>query len=120
MTPAESPQHTTQRQADQQSFPRNRAQAGSQVPAPPVRPARPVSLHFSRGQLPATPGAACVAHDPELWFSHIPQHIAKAKAICHRCPAQAQCLTGAVQRRETHGILGGIDLNPEHHQEDAA
>ena len=43
------------------------------IPAPPVRPARPVTLQFSRGQIPATPGAACTSHDPDLWFSDSPQ-----------------------------------------------
>jgi len=90
------------------------------IPAPPVRPARPVTLHFSRGQIPATPGAACTSHDPDLWFSHVPRDIAQAKALCRRCPDQAQCLAGAVQRRETYGIWGGTDLNPDHRQEDAA
>ena len=90
------------------------------IPAPPVRPARPVTLQFSRGQIPATQGAACTSHDPDLWFSHAPHDIAQAKAICHGCPDQAQCLAGAVQRRETYGIWGGTDLNPDHHQEDAA
>jgi hypothetical protein len=80
----------------------------------------PVRLRFSRGQIPATPGAACASHDPGLWFSGSPQDIARAKAICRGCPDQARCLAGAIERRETHGIWGGIDLNPEHHQEDAA
>lgn len=64
--------------------------------------------------------AACAARDPGLWFSYSSQDIAQAKSICRRCLDQAQCLAGATQRRETYGIWGGTDLNPEHHQEDVA
>jgi transcription factor WhiB len=35
----------------------------------------------------------------------------RAKAICHRCPVQAACLTGAVERGEAWGVWGG--LSPE-------
>ena len=50
----------------------------------------------------------------------LPHDIAQAKAICHGCADQAPCLAGAMQRRETYGIWGGTDLNPDHRQEDAA
>ena len=90
------------------------------IPAPRIRPARPVTLQFSRGHIPPTPAAACARHDPDLWFSDHASDIAQAKAICHQCPDQAPCLTGAMQRRETHGIWGGTDLNPEHRQEAVA
>ena len=89
------------------------------TPAPRVRPARPVTLQFSRGHIPLTPAAACASHDPELWFSHFPQDIAQAKAICHGCAHRLSCLSGAMQRRETYGIWGGTDFNPRH-QEDVA
>jgi WhiB family redox-sensing transcriptional regulator len=90
------------------------------IPAPRVRPARPVSLHFSRGHIPPTPTAACARHNPDLWFSDSPQNIARAKAICQECADQAPCLAGAIDRRETYGVWGGTDLNPEHHQEAVA
>ena len=90
------------------------------TPAPHVRPARPVTLQFSRGHIPPTPAAACASHDPDLWFADSPQTIARAKAICHGCANRAPCLAGALQRRETHGIWGGTDLNPGHRQEAVA
>jgi hypothetical protein len=90
------------------------------IPASRVRPVRPVTLQFSRGHIPPTPGAACASHDPDLWFSDSPQHITQAKAICHGCADRLPCLAGAIQRRETHGIWGGTDLNPDHRQEDVA
>ena len=120
MIPAEDSRRPATRQADRDSGQPGQAATRGQVPARPVRPARPVSLRFSRGQIPATAGAACATHDPGLWFSHLSQDIAKAKAICHDCPDQAQFLAGALQHRETHGIWGGTDLNPGPCQEDAA
>jgi hypothetical protein len=90
------------------------------IPAPRVRPARPVRLQFSRGQIPPAPRAACASHDPELWFSERASDIAQATAICQGCTDQAPCLAGALQRRETYGVWGGTDLNPGHHQEDVA
>jgi Transcription factor WhiB len=119
MIPAEGSRRAAQREADRRSCQRKQARAQGQVPAPPVRPGHPARLYFFRGRLPATPDAACTSHDPELWFSPFPQAIAQAKAICHGCPHQAPCLSGAVERRETYGIWGGTDVNP-HHQEDAA
>jgi len=119
MIPAHGPRRATGREADRRSHQSNQARTPGQVPAPAVRPADPVRLQFPRGHVPATPDAACTSHDPELWFSHFPQAIAQAKAICHRCPDQASCLSGAIERRETYGIWGGTDFNP-HHQEEVA
>lgn len=33
----------------------------------------------------------------------------RAKAICHECPVQLQCLDYAVGIREPHGIWGGLN-----------
>jgi WhiB family transcriptional regulator, redox-sensing transcriptional regulator len=91
-----------------------------EVPPPTVYPVRPVRLQFSQGHVPATPGAACAGHGPELWFSDSRGDIARAKAICQGCPDQLPCLSGAIERRETYGIWGGTDFNREHRQEDVA
>jgi Transcription factor WhiB len=107
------------RDADYRSGQRNQARTRGQVSVPPVRPAHLVRLQFPRGHVPATPDAACTGHDPELWFSHFPQAIAQAKAICYGCAHRLSCLSGAMQRRETYGIWGGTDFNP-HHREDVA
>jgi hypothetical protein len=114
MIPAEGSRREAKRQADRRSYQRKQATTRGQVPMPQVRPLRPVRLRFSRGQVPATPGAACASRDPELWFSDSPQDIAQAKEICHRCPDRLPCLSGAIQRRETYGIWGGTDFNPDH------
>lgn len=42
-----------------------------------------------------------------LFFSEELQDIAKAKQICALCPVMAQCLEGALERREPWGVWGG-------------
>jgi WhiB family redox-sensing transcriptional regulator len=119
MIAAEGSLRAAKLEADPGSGQRNQARTRGQVPAPPARPVHLIRLQFPRGQVPATPDAACTSHDPELWFSRFPQAIARAKVICHGCPHQAPCLSGAIERRETYGIWGGTDFNPRH-QEDVA
>jgi hypothetical protein len=114
MIPAAGSQHEAQREADRMSYQRQQARTRSGVPTPPVHPARPVRLQFSRGQVPGTPHAACAGHDPDLWFSDSPADIAQATAICQGCPDQSPCLSGAIERCETYGIWGATDFNPEH------
>ena len=42
-----------------------------------------------------------------LFFSDELQDIAAAKGICALCPAMADCLEGAIERREPWGVWGG-------------
>lgn len=42
-----------------------------------------------------------------LFFSDELQDIAKAKLICAQCPVLAECLEGALARREPWGVWGG-------------
>ena len=42
-----------------------------------------------------------------LFFSEELQDIARAKAICAKCPVIADCLEGALERREPWGVWGG-------------
>ncbi|TML38105.1 MAG: WhiB family transcriptional regulator [Actinobacteria bacterium] len=42
-----------------------------------------------------------------LFFSEQLDDIARAKAICARCPVIEPCLAGAVERREPWGVWGG-------------
>lgn len=42
-----------------------------------------------------------------LFFSEQLDDIAKAKAICNKCPVQEPCLEGALARREPWGVWGG-------------
>jgi WhiB family redox-sensing transcriptional regulator len=42
-----------------------------------------------------------------LFFSEQIDDIARAKAICERCPMLDPCLSGALARREPWGVWGG-------------
>jgi len=42
-----------------------------------------------------------------LFFSEELQDISRAKQICALCPVMAQCLEGALERREPWGVWGG-------------
>lgn len=42
-----------------------------------------------------------------LFFSEELQDIARAKAICAKCPVMTECLEGALERREPWGVWGG-------------
>jgi WhiB family redox-sensing transcriptional regulator len=42
-----------------------------------------------------------------LFFSDELHDIARAKAICARCPVQVECLDGALRREEPWGVWGG-------------
>lgn len=43
----------------------------------------------------------------ELFFSEDIPDIAAAKEICASCPLSAECLAGALERREPAGVWGG-------------
>jgi WhiB family transcriptional regulator, redox-sensing transcriptional regulator len=49
----------------------------------------------------------CRRENPQLWFSDLPADLELAKAYCEPCPMRHVCLTGAVERREPHGVWGG-------------
>jgi WhiB family redox-sensing transcriptional regulator len=45
--------------------------------------------------------------DPELFFAEAPADVEAAKALCQGCQVRAQCLEGALTRREPWGVWGG-------------
>jgi WhiB family redox-sensing transcriptional regulator len=49
----------------------------------------------------------CWSADPELFFAESPAEVEQAKALCVGCPLQAECLAGALERREPWGVWGG-------------
>jgi WhiB family transcriptional regulator, redox-sensing transcriptional regulator len=49
----------------------------------------------------------CRRENPELWFAETPQDVEVAKALCLDCPVRAECLAGALERREPWGVWGG-------------
>jgi WhiB family redox-sensing transcriptional regulator len=44
---------------------------------------------------------------PDLFFAESPRDVEAAKALCQNCPVRAECLAGALQRREPWGVWGG-------------
>lgn len=56
--------------------------------------------------------AACRTADPDIFFpvsAHGPgrEDIARAKAVCARCPVRRQCLQFALATHQVHGVWGG-------------
>ena len=56
--------------------------------------------------------AACRTADPDIFFpvsTHGPgrEDIARAKAVCARCPVRRQCLQFALATHQVHGVWGG-------------
>jgi WhiB family transcriptional regulator, redox-sensing transcriptional regulator len=49
----------------------------------------------------------CRVNDPELFFAESPADVELAKALCLDCPVRAECLVGALDRREPWGVWGG-------------
>lgn len=49
----------------------------------------------------------CRTNDAELWFAESPADVELAKSLCQACPVRAECLAGALDRREPWGVWGG-------------
>ena len=49
----------------------------------------------------------CRSYEPELFFAESPADVEFAKALCHDCAIRADCLAGALERREPWGVWGG-------------
>lgn len=63
--------------------------------------------------IPSTVGswqdqAGCLDADPELFFPERGAYTDGVRALCGRCPVQAQCLEHALVHRENHGVWGGL------------
>ena len=53
--------------------------------------------------------APCASSDPDTWFPQLGDAATAAKKICAACPYKAPCLLDAIERREQHGIWGGVN-----------
>lgn len=58
--------------------------------------------------------AACLAADPELFFTVGTTALAgeqatEAKAVCAGCPVRRECLDWALVTKQDHGVWGGLD-----------
>ena len=49
----------------------------------------------------------CRRGNAELFFAESPADVETAKALCLDCPVRAECLAGALDRREPWGVWGG-------------
>jgi WhiB family redox-sensing transcriptional regulator len=55
----------------------------------------------------------CYKHDPEMMFPDAGRGVLSvgeraAKQVCKVCPIRDQCLQGALDREEPHGVWGGM------------
>jgi WhiB family redox-sensing transcriptional regulator len=102
--PAPDPAEVSRRRERDTAAQRARRARGN-PPRRPALPSPPASLA----------GAACKDEDPDLFFA--PEfermadweaRIAKAKAVCARCPVRDACLAYALDTGQWHGIWGGL------------
>lgn len=49
--------------------------------------------------------------DPELWVSDTAAFRHEAMKLCRDCPIIAECLAGAIERREKFAVFGGRDFS---------
>lgn len=49
----------------------------------------------------------CRVNEAELFFAESPTDVELAKSLCQACPVVAECLAGALERREPWGVWGG-------------
>jgi WhiB family redox-sensing transcriptional regulator len=82
--------------------------AAAPVVAARDRPPEPAAPPGSGADAPAwaTLGR-CRGLPTEVFFSDDPFSIARAKAICDRCPVRDRCLAAALERGEPWGVWGG-------------
>lgn len=74
-------------------------------------------LPTGRGPGTWTQHAACLGHDPNLWFRDEHDHTtySEARQICLPCPVRTDCLAWAVETRTEHGIFGGLTPRQRKH-----
>ena len=49
--------------------------------------------------------------DPELWVADLTASRREAARLCRDCPIIADCLAGAIERREMNHVWGGKDFS---------
>ena len=62
---------------------------------------------LAAGDLQEAETLPCRLNDPELFFAESPADVELAKSLCQACPVRAECLAGALERREPWGVWGG-------------
>lgn len=83
------------------TVPRTRGASPEQFAEAAVQALQSVELPAVDVQVP------CRSGDPDLWFAEAPSDLEYAKQLCADCPVRAECLAGALARREPWGVWGG-------------
>jgi hypothetical protein len=73
----------------------------------PIRPTTAIDWAFAACADPGVARDHGVVSLSELFFSDEIPDIRAAKAICGTCDLAAECLDGALERREPWGVWGG-------------
>lgn len=60
------------------------------------------------------PDRACRNLDPETFYPRHATGYAKAVAVCHACPVEADCLAWALDTRQSFGVFGGTTPDERH------
>jgi WhiB family redox-sensing transcriptional regulator len=72
-------------------------------------PNAPTPLEFLGFHVPEWyADALCAQADPEAWFPEKGGSLREAKAVCLRCPVQAECVDQALSTGERYGLWGGL------------
>ena len=58
--------------------------------------------------------AACIGHDPDIFFPRRGQGPYEAKRICSTCPVMKACRSYAMTNQERLGVWGGLTWNERH------
>ncbi|MEU6967357.1 WhiB family transcriptional regulator [Kitasatospora aureofaciens] len=89
----------------------------SRTPHLVARPAATVLAEYRPSPDSDLRGAACAGSDTELFFPD-PEEMGpeaaewaerRAKMMCAGCPVKSMCLADALERKEPHGIFGGLN-----------
>ncbi|GAA1394666.1 WhiB family transcriptional regulator [Luteococcus peritonei] len=75
--------------------------------APELMPGEAMTAIDAEAFVELVTQAACIEADPTIFFSDDMSVVARAKQVCADCPVRQQCLAGALERREPHGVWGG-------------
>jgi WhiB family redox-sensing transcriptional regulator len=74
-------------------------------PPAPIEPEKVASIHADE-DAPWQSRGRCNDFEPELWF--VEMAVGEAKHICRSCIVRDLCRDDALDRRDNHGVLGGL------------
>lgn len=59
--------------------------------------------------------AECKQSDPELFYPDTGHSSRDGRAVCARCPVEAECLAYAIEHHERYGVWGGMSERQRRH-----